>query len=548
MNLLKKYLSSRKLIIIFCLLYFFLRIIALDQMFLSPDERDLALTGYSIAKVGKDLFGNKLPLNFERISPNAPIIPIYYDALWWKLSLVKNVFNARLAFIIPATLLPILVWELVFILTKKKNISYLTTIIFSLSPWIFNMSRMGLEINLALPLLILAIILQLKNKKIFSYIFYGLAFFSYQGFRPLTICIPLYFEIYSYLLKEEKTKESFISAIKYILWFFVLFGISLLIEKNFGKRSSNEIIFLNPARLLNEVDFLRSISTAPTIIKGVFDNKFLLSLDYSVINLFKGLDFSYLFRLGDYLQEYSNGVTGQFISIFSIFLILGIINLFKKKLNYWFLAGLTIVGLLPSIVNVYSLTFSIRSCLSAIGLSFLIGLGILYAYEIISKIKNPWRFFMTAIIVFLIFFQTISFFYHYFFTRYFLYSELFYERERNISLFLSKSKEKFTVQSSRPYQTFMSYLFMSDIKNSDFKDLSLMLKNNFTDYSFNGNYFMDCQGGTLVPQDFHKLILSDQCIPDNVQKDIEKLKGVRRIYYSSFVPYKFIKRTAYFIF
>lgn len=84
---------------IFTTIYFLLRCIALDQMYMVHDERDIVFSAWSLAWSGKDLFGNIFPLSYGGISPDNPLISIWFSALFWLFLPVKSVFFARLPFV-----------------------------------------------------------------------------------------------------------------------------------------------------------------------------------------------------------------------------------------------------------------------------------------------------------------------------------------------------------------------------------------------------------------------------------------------------------------
>lgn len=553
MDKIKNYLKSRWWILLITLVFFLIRLPFLDQFSLLPDERDLALTSYSLARTGNDLFGNHLPLIFNRISPHSPFIPIYYGAIWWLLPIFKNVFNARFIFLLPASLLPLLVYEIVLYFSKEKTISLLTTIIFSFSPWIYHVSRLGLEINLALPLFLASILFQINNKKFLSYFFYSLTFFTYQGIRLLVIILPLYLELYAHIINKAKIKFTAFEIGKYLILLIVLFLFSINIEKNIQTRSSFEIIFFNLERLSAEVNFYRNISSAPFFVKQFFDNKVILMVYYLSNNFLKGIDFSYLFHLGDYVAEFNNGVVGQFYLLFALFLPLGFVYLFinKKKLNYYLLASLTIIGLIPSVINSYSLTFSIRSSFAALGFSFLIGCGIIYSYNLIKKYSKLIIILNMCFFSILLLFQMSYFFYHYFYSRPQLFSELFYERERKLAQYLLSKNKFYEVKVPLPNSSFFSYLFFYPLKKSDYPELNKVLKNNLINFKFNSVKFTDCgnpEKKTVF--DLKNTIISESCLLPGEKFLLESTPSAffEKIYYSSFAPFDFNKKTAYYIF
>ena len=220
MRLILKYIKENRLIILLTIVFFIIRLPFLDQLNLLHDERDISLSGYSIAKTGKDLSGNFLPLNIKNIAPDNPVVSIYYSAAWWLLTSEKTVFATRFPYVFFSSFLVYLVYKLIFIITKQKKLAYMTTIVFCFSPWIFHVTRLAMDVTIALPTLIIAIILQLKNNRKLSYIFYILTFFNYQGFRILIPFLILFFTVFNNqkkeLLKTTITNILFIFFHKFI--------------------------------------------------------------------------------------------------------------------------------------------------------------------------------------------------------------------------------------------------------------------------------------------------------------------------------------------
>ncbi|PIY71725.1 hypothetical protein COY87_04665 [Candidatus Roizmanbacteria bacterium CG_4_10_14_0_8_um_filter_33_9] len=290
MHNIKQYISSRKYVLIIVFLFFLIRLPFLDSTFLLYDERDTILTQYSLAKTGKDLYGNQTPLRFSRISPQAPILAMYYGVPFWFFGLPKTVSMSRFIYLLPATILPLLIFELIFAITKQKKLSLLTSVVFSFTPWIYHISRLALEINIAFPLFLLALILQVGKKNIFSYFFYILTYFTYQGIRPLIPIIFLYIELFLPLPINKRGSKNIIShIIIFLLLFISIFLIGSRFENNLQTRGSSEIIFFAGDRLKKEVDFSRSLTPVNPLISSIFYNKIILTINYLVGNFFEGL-------------------------------------------------------------------------------------------------------------------------------------------------------------------------------------------------------------------------------------------------------------------
>jgi len=553
MQKIRPYISSRKYVLIVVFLFFLIRLPLLDSTFLLYDERDTILTQYSLAKTGKDLYGKQFPLSFSRISPQAPILAMYYGVPFWFLGLPKTVSMSRFIYLLPTTLFPLLIFELIFAITKQKKLSYLTSIVLSFSPWIYHISRLALEINIAFPLFLGAVLFQIKKKHLVAYLLYALTFFSYQGIRPLILPIMLYVEVLFYLNKE-KIRTIMRRSLIHIFIFVLLFLLSIAIEGNMSSRSSSEIVFLNNLQLKQEVDHNRFISQSPSILKSIFDNKIIVTFDHFFENFIKGIDFSYLFKYSDYVPIYSNGFTGQFYPLLFVFLLIGLFSLgFLKNSQYFYISFFTFIGLISSVINIYSLTFSIRSLFSSIGFSFIISLGIIEGIKILKKIYRfkPMYWGVAGIITLILLFQVASFFYRYSYQRPIWQSELFNENERILSIYLSQNgNKKYTVKTPNAFTQFMSYIFLIPLDNNKLSTIQKTLQKNTLYFTLDNLAFIECrdQQISFFTKPSH-LIIEERCLSAETKFYIRsKHISFTRLDYAGYNPLDTQKRLKYYIF
>ncbi len=549
-NRIKKYIQTRQLILLISVLFFLFRIPNLDNTFLLYDERDTVLTQYSIAKTGNDLYGNSVPLTFDHISPHAPILSMYYGVPFWIAGLEKTVSNARLIYILPFSLVPLLVFEFIYTVLKKQNIAVLTSIIFSFSPWVYHISRLALEINIAFPLFLTAIILQFKRKNLASWLFYFLTYFSYQGIRPQMFILMIYIELF-YLIKHKSVKRFIKQAILFFVVFLLFFIIGIFIEKNTTLRSSSEIVLFNKFRLAQETDYKRFISQAPLLIKPIFDNKIVLSLEYIFNNFMSGLNFSYLFSTSDYVPVYSNGVTGQFFPMLFVALIFGILTLGKKiQKEYVFVAGLTFIGLTSAVLNIYSLSFSIRALLSGIGFSFVMVIGVTEFFVFLSRIPQIYKVITFCIMLTIFFYQVTTFYYRYTYQRPVWQSELYNENERSLTKYLLESDGSYIVKTNNAFAHFLSYLFLKKLQPNELILTQKALQKSKTNFSLGGVTFSECQFQEIaLPIKPNNLIVEEACLTSESKKYIEsKHIPYKRINYSNYNNLDTSTRMKYFVF
>lgn len=485
------YLESRKYILLFSILYFLIRLVLIDSYFFLRDERDLFLTALSLAHTGKDLYGNIFPLVFSRISPQAPLLGMYWVVPFIAFFHITSPLFVKILYLLPTLFFPVLIFELVLSIVKERKVSFITALVVAFSPWYFHISRLGLEAHLAYFFCLLGLILYLKKQRTMAYIFLIASYFSYFGIRPVLLLLIPYIELVNLIQMGKKAwKTSIVSVVVFIILFSGVFFLGSHIEQT-SSRSTAEVIFLNKEKLSLETNFLRSIADVPFLIRGFFDNKVSVILHTVFYNFFKGIDFSYLFFSGDYVAIYSNQVTGQFFPFLFVFFILGICSLAKKNRHeYYLMASFSLIGLVSSLINSYSLTFSIRSIISLVGIGFICSLGILYVFELLKHKK--WKYYFLIGILFIYTIFSTLFTYKYLFQNYHTTNSIFNEQERYIASY-SKEHNVQTIIVPNIHSYFLSYLSTLSLSSSVIQHVQIQL-NKADGYVIDGHRFIQCKG------------------------------------------------------
>jgi len=527
----------KNILIIFTFIFILIRLPFLDQIFLLHDERDIAYSGYSIAQTGKDLYGKSMPLNFEGISPSNPMVAIYYSAFWSLFLPGHSVFYARLPYVLISSLLIWIIYELIFHITGNKKKALLTSVLFCFSPWIFHITRLALDIPLAIVLLLGGTLCLLKQKRILAYILLFLTFYSYQGFRLLIPFLVVYLEAYHINIKSVKSwlPRLLIS----IVFIFVLFGSTFIIDPQTTKGRFSEIIFFSVDNV-KEVIFRRNSTTVSPIISKIFDNKITTALDYMLTNLIKGQDLMYLFKTGDYSAINGSTASGQFIFIFIAFYYLGIASMGRKTDNNdLFILGLIIVGMIPALLSTNGSSFAIRAIPTGIGFAYILALGFLFGWDIFKKLKYKKLIIPIITIALIINFSYVG--YIYFFRRPVTVGEIFNEHERSLSKYVLDNKnQSYPIYHRMPQDGFLTLAFFD-------KELSLpMVQKQMIDktYADNGFIFKVCNS-KLNYQKQTQAIISEGCLD---VKTYDFFANINNPKVSYRIPYKdYSLKTAYFI-
>lgn len=521
-------------------IFILIRLPFLDQIFLLHDERDIVFSGYSIAKTGKDLFGNAFPINFTGISPNNPLFAIYFSAIWSYFISVRSVFLARLPFILMSSLLMPLTYLFVLEITKDKKKSLLTSIILCFSPWVFHITRLSFEISLAIVTLLGGILLLFKNKRLLAYLLFFITFYTYQGFRLLIPFLLIYCELFFLLQKNKNIKQFIFSNIIHIVFIIVLLFSAGIIDPGVTQNRMKEVIFFSQ-KASDEVIFRRNTSIALPILQKVMDNKIFVSFDYMLTNLIKGSDLIYLFKEGDYSAINGNIASGQFFFISIMFFFLGIAYLGRKiHSSDLFLIGFSVVGMIPSLLSINGSSFSIRSMLSGIGFAYIIALGTIFGYSIIEKTKFFRIILSGLIILFIINLTYVS--YIYFFRRPITVSELFNENERTFYSYLQSHKsDSKIIYSPLPQDIYLSIAYLDN--NLSMNQIQKEIKQK-SPLIWNNYIFVQCNH-TMQYLTFSNVIISKGCLsPEQYGyfDDINNKKVKEKVKYKDYST-----QTAYFI-
>lgn len=533
------YLKKNKKLVCAVVILFFIQLPFLDQLSLLRGERDIMLSGYSLAKTGADLYGKFFSLEFLGIDPYVPFVPIYVAAMWWLIMPIKTVFTARILFVFLSLFVPFLINEIVNLITGNKKASFLTAVVFAFSPGVFHLSRLTLEIGVAFPFLLGGILAYLKKKRFISYFSFFLSFFSYHGFRPLIPVLLVYLSFFEYL-SGGKLKKFVKNTALHIFFFGALIAISVFIDGRLMQSRITDVAFSSFEKWSNEIIYRRNTSIAPKLVATVFDNKLTAMFQYMRDVVIRGIDLGYLFLKGDESSLYATTFTGQFFLMSMPFYLFGLLYLARKaKKEYWYIASIIIIGLVPSVVNISYVSYSIRSILSSVGHAFIISCGMLFFLDWYIKAKPIIR--DIVIFGFIMFFliEFSYFVYNYYARRTITMSEMYFESERKVAQYMITHKRPYKIYTHVPRDVLFSYLFFS--QNIDMKKAQEVARAGMP-YSIDGFEIYKCPVNPKFTH--HNEMIMDTCL---TEKKYLQYLGEKK--YSDLIPYtNFSFKNAYFIF
>lgn len=501
--------------VVFTTLYFLFRCIALDQLYMVHDERDIVFSAWSLARSGRDLFGNIFPISFQGISPDNPLISIWFSALFWLLIPIKSVFFARLPFVFVSSFIPFLIFLIVYKVTKDTRFSILVSLVAGISPWMFHLGRIAMDVTLAFPTLLIAVLLLLNKKRLLGYIFLFFAFFNYQGFRTIIPFIPFIIEWYVQNVEKKQSVRRYFVHVGCIL---ILLLSIFLIDSRVTTRRFDQVIFLNTERFAADVDLKRRETIFPLTISKIFDSKLTETIRYGFDTFTQGLSTQTFFYKGDASPINGTGIGGLlFISTLPFF-VFGIMLLRKKGLPYMFLSSFILWGMVPSLASLNGHSYAIRGILMIVGFSTLIALGIAESWTIVMKYQTFKRIILVITIIISIA-DVSTFVYEYLGRRPITLSEVFNERERAISEYIASQNKNTPIvvydTDISTKNTFMTYAFL---KLNDPSKIQTAMKQGGFVYRYENSTFRRCEDRIDHPQDAIAIV-SNHCL-----EDVEYLK------------------------
>lgn len=392
-------------LIILVIFAFFLRTCLLGAVppGLTNDEADIGHDAYSILLTGKDQWGKVLPLtSFKGFGDYR--LPLYTYLVVPSIHFFGlNVLGIRL----PSAIFGVLSVLLIFFVSKKlfRNsglnedaIGLSSAFILAVSPWSIGLSRVGIESNVAIAILLLALLSFLHSFKrgwliIVSFVLFAssiYAYTSYSLYAPLVMLFSLF------LFKKEllKHKKMVILGVT----FFVCFVVPLFIFKSTAGVRASQISFINSqdnVGLLANLNDRRGSCTEkfPSIACKVTENKQVVFLNTFVRNYLNHFSPGLLYLNGTSTQFSMLPERSLLYTIEFIFLLSGVFFFVaNKNKNLFYILILLLLSPVPD-----SLTGNGHYSRASSMMPFLFmieGVGFVYLWKSFSK--KPYYVFLSS--------------------------------------------------------------------------------------------------------------------------------------------------------
>ncbi len=306
-----------------------IRIYKIQALPMYGDELTMVYDIYSIEKTSMDSTGQKLPLTF-RMGAGRPAGYIYFSVPFVAI-FGPTVWGVRSLSLLSG--LGIIV--LMYFLGKKlfgDKVGIIASFLAAVSPWDIYLSRGGFEAHFALFLALLGVTMFLYKKYVWWAIAWGIAILTYPTFKltlPVLFLALVWFSGFKKLAKDKV----FIIGLVVLL----LFG-GVTLRETFRAGSEQRFLSINifsdnnlTQNIIQKVNYERTISTLPEIIKPIFINR---EIEYSRVlldNYVKNISPDFLILRGDGNPRHNPGEMGMLFLVDLPLILIGLMYLLKER-------------------------------------------------------------------------------------------------------------------------------------------------------------------------------------------------------------------------
>ncbi len=355
---------------------------------LNWDEVSHGYNAYSIIKTGKDEWGINFPLIFRAYGDYKLPLYIYLSTLPVKL-FGLNEFSTRFVSALSGVVLIYLTFLFTYNQTKNKYLGLFGALLISTATWHIFLSRIALEANLFLTLMVASLYLLRKNRFNLSMIAFGFCLFTYNSAR-------IFFVFYLVFILFSYKKELFHKA-KLGLLFLLGCLIVTLIQTGQGQAAARyKWTTLLDIGAINKIEEKRN-SNSNSVIAKIKYNKPTFLANAILKNYIKIINPSFIFQNGS--TNFQFNIPDFPLIQTALFLPFLIGLLFVLKNERWLLYWL-VVSPLPSALT-RDAPHTLRSNLFIYLVHFTIILG---CYLIFKKYKTTF-----TLVIMITFFQLYLF-------------------------------------------------------------------------------------------------------------------------------------------
>jgi hypothetical protein len=364
------------------------------------DEIDVGYQAFSLFKTGRDLYSQPFPIYIHSLAEWRTPLLMYYTVP--TIALMGNTeAGVRAPEVIMGTLAPLILFLLVYRLSRSKPAALLAGLTLALMPWHILYSRAAFESVLLLNYIMLGTLFFIRRQWSLSSAFFALTPYIYS---TATLFVPVWIACLYFMFNRPRIRLSSLVPLLLVAPFIF----SLFFGKA-GERFGKVGLFTNK-ETIDEIVNLRTESKSPA--ERLFANKVVFTVKKISSNYLSAFSPEFLFLKGDVTARHSLQYIGQLYPIWAPFLLFGLIYLIKQKQYFW-LVWLAIAPI-PSALTFDGANHATRLFLMIPPLAVSVGCGFLFFKDIFSH-KVFSLLYLLFWIVFIVQFADVTnyYFFHY---------------------------------------------------------------------------------------------------------------------------------------
>jgi 4-amino-4-deoxy-L-arabinose transferase-like glycosyltransferase len=464
---------------------------------LNWDEVSWGYNGYSILETARDEHGAFMPLSFKAFGDFKQPVYVYLDAASIFL-FGLNSFAVRFPSALLGTISIIFVFLFVRELFKKDHfgltVSYITMLLYAISPWSIQFSRVAFEANVGLVLVLIGAFLFLRgiNTKDSKFLFascipFALSAYTYHSEKIIAPLLFAGFVFYAYKFFLPRKR-----LLVFLGLFFIFCNIFWLIDMRTTARGRSVMFTSNQTQILE--DSTKKIQYEAGLgnpYGAILHNRRLVYLNTYVKQYLAHFNLNFLFVIGDNARHHAPGVGVLYLVAFP-FILIGIYLSITKRLwsmvlvFYWLLLAPAASALAVDAPN------ASRSMIVLPTWDIFAGLGIYFASLYLLKIRYG-RLGIACIGLFFF----INFFYYA--HQYFVHTNFSYgpywqygyrEAVEYTKRFANSEKNVFFLKDIE--QAYIFHLFYNSYSPSDYQKDGGSQRLSQKCFSIQNSYFGEC--------------------------------------------------------
>lgn len=503
-----------------------LRFLFLDRIpnIITSDELTYLLTAKAIALTGSGITSAWYPLSVfifhyphGAVQAELPYFLLFPVVGFFPFSL----FTAHITYAGLSVLLAAVVYLIGRELFDAK-VGLAAGLLMSINPWLIAIGRTAYEMVPAMLffMLTLYLLLVLKRRKILWVIVPAvLAFYSYIGTKTVLVPFLLAGVLYVYYFVRNKKDGKYYAVVIIASLLLTLFYLaSIMLHPSVSRLG--EILTPFSAGVSGQVDVMRKISIE-TFLTPLVINKFSIYFSILLSKLFASLSFNYLFTTGDSFFSFWNH--GLFYTFDAVFLLVGILELFRKKvILLFFLITMLFIGLIPQLLH----GVGTDNFTPHITLIFPFAL-LIAAFGIVSVLQSLRKhsLLIPGLLVISVLYtgSVIGFMQDYFYQNSLQKQSVFNDRiaSRYVSIAAKEGKE-IAVYSPHLVELFQKYLFYSNAYN---RQTAMQVRKDYASnvYSLGTIHFLPCDQAFTSDSD-EISVYDNECGSPKIPMDSREIK------------------------